>query len=74
MKRIIFIVCLFAITKAYAQNTFQAVTKDSHTQEPLVGATAVIEGTRTGASADLNGLIRINNIPNGKTGYRFFHI
>ncbi len=74
MKRLLFIVCLFAITKAYTQNTFQAVIKDHHTQEPLVGATAVIEGTTTGASADINGLIKINNIPNGKQVIIFSYI
>ena len=66
MKRLLFIVCLFAFTNAYTQNTFQAVIKDAHTKEPLIGATAVLEGTSTGASADLNGLVTISNIPNGK--------
>lgn len=65
MKRLLFILCFFVFTKAYNQNTFQAVIKDAHTKEPLIGATAVLVGTTTGASADLKGLVTINNIPNG---------
>lgn len=65
MKRLLFILCFFVFTKAYSQNTFQAVIKDAHTKEPLIGATAVLVGTTTGASADLKGLVTINNIPNG---------
>jgi len=66
MTRLLFIVYLFAFTKAYGQNTFEAVIKDSHTKEFLIGATAVLDGTATGASTDLNGLVKINSIPNGK--------
>lgn len=65
MKRLLFILCFFVFTKAYSQNTFQAVIKDAHTKEPLIGATAVLVGSTTGASADLKGLVTINNIPNG---------
>lgn len=74
MKRLLFIVCLFVFTKAYTQNTFQAVIKDSHTQELLIGATALVEGTTNGASADLKGLVTINNIPNGKQVIVFSYI
>ena len=66
--------CLFAFTKAYGQNTFQAVIKDSHTKESLIGATAVLDGTTTGASTDLNGLVKINSIPNGKQVIVFSYI
>ena len=49
-----------------AQNRFHAIIKDETTQEPLIGATAIIKGTTTGATADLNGLITIDNFPTGE--------
>ena len=57
---------LFNITTMFGQNSFKAVVKDSVTKEPLIGATAVVQGTTNGASADVNGMIEIKNIPDGK--------
>lgn len=59
-------VCLFTVVGAYGQNTFQAMIKDGHTGEPLVGATALLEGTNRGATADNTGLVVLYNIPDGK--------
>ena len=36
------------------------------TNEPLFGATAAVEGTTTGASADFDGRLTIKGIPSGK--------
>ncbi len=66
MKRIIFILFVFFIVKANTQNTYQAIIKDEHSQKSLVGATAVLEGTNNGTTSDENGLIVLNNIPNGR--------
>ncbi|MBS1652194.1 MAG: TonB-dependent receptor [Bacteroidetes bacterium] len=67
MKKIIL---TFLLTSAalvsIAQNTFKAVIKDSKTKETLVGATAVLQGTTNGSSADINGYAEIKDIPNGK--------
>ena len=65
MKKILL---LFAIpcNVLFAQNSFKAVLKDGETKEPLVGATALFFGTTNGSTADLNGLITISNIPDGK--------
>jgi outer membrane receptor for ferrienterochelin and colicins len=63
-----FILLLMAIlyaSLASGQNTFQAIIKDSESKEALVGATAILQGTTQGSSADENGYIKINAIPNG---------
>ena len=66
MKHIIlpFLAMLFT-SMAYGQNSFKAIIKDSESKEILIGATAVLEGTTNGSSADENGYIEINNVPNG---------
>ena len=66
MKHIIlpFLAILFT-SMAYGQNSFKAIIKDSESKEILIGATAVLEGTTNGSSADENGYIEINNVPNG---------
>ncbi|MDZ4809304.1 MAG: TonB-dependent receptor plug domain-containing protein [Bacteroidota bacterium] len=66
MKYFILIFCLVITTNVYSQNTFKAVIKDSETKEPLIGATAVVQGTTHGASAAINGFIEIKNILDGK--------
>jgi len=64
----------FNIHTVFGQNTFKAVIKDSETKEPLIGATAILSGTTTGATADINGLITLTNIPNGKQEIQFRYI
>jgi iron complex outermembrane receptor protein len=66
MKTFLFIVCILCFTESHTQNTFQAIIKDSHTKEPLIGSAAILEGTNNGAIADLSGLVTITNIPDGK--------
>jgi iron complex outermembrane receptor protein len=62
------------INTVFGQNTFKAVIKDSETKEPLIGATAILSGTTTGATADIDGLITLTNIPNGKQIIEFRYI
>jgi iron complex outermembrane receptor protein len=64
----------FNINTVFGQNTFKAVIKDSETKEPLIGATAILSGTATGATADINGMITLTNIPNGKQIIEFRYI
>ncbi|GAB4251795.1 MAG: hypothetical protein Kow0079_06050 [Vicingaceae bacterium] len=40
--------------------------KDKATNEPLIGATAILDGTTIGASANFEGKLTIKGIPNGK--------
>lgn len=58
----------------FSQHTFKAILKDSVTLEPLVGAAAVIKGTGTGASADLNGEITLANVPGGRQTIVFSYL
>lgn len=66
MKAIIIVLFSALIANAYCQNTFRAYIKDASTNEPLTGATGVLQNTTIGASAGLNGYIEIKNIPDGK--------
>ncbi len=74
LKIILLLLVAFNITTVFSQNTFKAIIKDSETKEPLIGASAILEGTTNGATADINGLITISNIPNGKQEIQFRYI
>lgn len=67
---VLFIALLYTVV-AYSQNTFKAVLKDSKTKEPLIGATAVLQGSTKGAAADTGGLVTLSGIPNGEQIVRF---
>ncbi len=73
-KIILLLMVAFNINTVFGQNTFKAVIKDSETKEPLIGATAILSGTATGATADINGMITLTNIPNGKQIIEFRYI
>src|SRR5690606_7299098 len=74
LKIILLLMAAFHINTVFGQNTFKAVIKDSETKEPLIGATAILSGTATGATADIDGLITLTNIPNGKQVIEFRYI
>lgn len=75
MKKILIVSFFMTLNLCvYAQNTFKAVIKDSETNEPLIGATAILSGTTTGATADIDGLITLTDIPNGKQVIEFRYI
>lgn len=74
-KRIILLIlAAFNIIIAHSQNTFNAILKDSATQELLIGATAVIKGTSKGASSNTNGVLLITNISDGKQRIEFSYV
>lgn len=58
----------------FGQNTMKAVIKDSKTNESLIGATAVLSRTEKVATTDVNGLLTLINIPNGKQIIEFRYI
>ncbi|MFN8355403.1 MAG: TonB-dependent receptor plug domain-containing protein [Spirosomataceae bacterium] len=60
---LLFVICSFS--GAYAQHIFKAQLKDAKTNEPLIGATALLKGTTNGSRTDLNGNVVIRNIPDG---------
>jgi iron complex outermembrane receptor protein len=68
MKKIIFWLILFCnITSAFAQdascNCFvKGIVQDSHTHQPIVGATLLIVGTNQATFTDIHGAYQINNL------------
>ncbi len=63
---LIVLLILLSFSKVLAQHDFKAKITDSKTNEPLIGATAIIQGTNKGATADITGQIEINDIPKGR--------
>lgn len=57
-----------------AQNTFKAIIKDSITHESLLGVTVNIENTSKGQTSDVNGMVTINNVPDGTQHFIFYFI
>ena len=68
------VMLLLITTTVFAQNTFKAIIQDSESKEILIGATAVLQGTHNGESADINGLLEIKNIPDGKQVIVFSYV
>lgn len=67
MKFFICLLCSFLGLSVYAQNgIIRGKVTDVETGESLIGATVIIEGTTTGASADLDGNFSIENVAPGK--------
>ena len=71
---IFFLISLILSNTSIAQNTFKAVIKDIDTKEPLPYATAVVISTASGNVTDQNGVIIIQNIPNGEQTIEFSYI
>ena len=65
-KFILLLIAAINIVTVFGQNSFKAVIKDSETKEPLIGATALLEKTAKGAIVDVNGMLLIEDIPDGK--------
>src|SRR5688500_8032838 len=59
------------IVSGSGQNIFKVIVLDKETQEPLPGATANIQGTTIGGSANESGLIEIPDVPNGNHAIEF---
>jgi len=67
MKKNLLIMCLMAFGSfAIAQTgTIKGRILDQDTNESLIGANAVIDGTTQGATTDMDGYFTINNVPTG---------
>lgn len=75
MKKItVLLAALLYTAIAYSQYTFKALIKDAKTNETLIGATAILQGTTKGATSDTSGMITLANIPNGKQVIKFSYI
>lgn len=56
----------FSVTAGFAQTgTIRGTIVDAKTNEPLIGASVLIEGTSNGAAADLDGNFAIQNVDEG---------
>ncbi len=67
MQRLILPLLAFLYSAAaFGQNNFKANIKDAETKEPLIGATAILQGSPNGATANQNGFVELKNISNGK--------
>jgi len=62
---IVILILLLSASTVGAQNTFKALIK-SHGNQPLPGAAIQLEGSAIGATANENGFLEINSIPNGR--------
>lgn len=51
---------------AHAQSYIEITVLDSATHESLPGATAIVVSTGAGNAADADGIIKLNNIPDGR--------
>ncbi len=76
---IIILILLFNIKISFSQTVVQSVRGlvfDNETQNPLMGATVVITGTKPllGASTDLTGSYKISNVPLGRYNIQISYI
>ncbi len=60
-----------AVNTALAQNKFIAFIRDKNTKEPLTGTIVNLHNASAGGAADVNGVIFIDNIPDGKQVMQF---
>ncbi len=65
MRVIGVIICILFSSLASGQNTFKAIVKSKESQEVLPGASAIVKNTSLGASSNEDGLLQIEDIPNG---------
>lgn len=71
----IVVIFLFMSAPAlFGQHTFRAVISDRESGDVLPGAGAVVQGTMLGATADENGVVEIDDIPDGRYSLVFSFI
>ena len=63
--KILILLSLCGMASAFAQNTLNISVNDSHSDEPLIGVTAILEPLEIGTISDEKGDIHLENIPNG---------
>ena len=68
----LFILCLIAGANAtLAQNRYYAYIKDKESGQPIINAAVRIAGTTLGNISDYNGLVVIDQVPNGRYAIHF---
>ncbi len=75
MKKILFVSFFMTLNLCvFAQNTLNAIIRNSENKAPIIGVTAFIKGTSLAATSNENGLIIIANIPDGIQEIHFSYI
>jgi len=59
---------------AYSQNQFQATILDAETKEPLIGAHILFTDLEKGSIADVEGVVNIDDLPNGILSGKLFYL
>lgn len=65
---------IFISSIAFSQNVFKARIVDEKTDKPLISVNVYIPELKIGAASNLNGLVEISNIPNGKYEIKFSYV
>ncbi len=66
MKRLLLsVLAMAAMSVVYSQNTFNATVLDADLQESLIGVNIFFEILEKGSVTDLNGEVRMENLPDG---------
>lgn len=71
MRSAFVIAFIFIVSGASAQTIFKAIIKSAETFEPLPGATATLKGTTLGGSSNVEGMVEIQNVPDGPQEIEF---
>ena len=75
MKKILFMSFFMTLNLCvFAQNNLNAVIRNSENKDPLIGVTASIKGTSLAATSNENGLIIIENVPDGVQEIHFSYV
>ena len=73
-KLILSLLAIAAINVVYCQNTFKATIMDADSKEPLIGVNVLIEAYERGGVTDENGIIVIENLPDGISEVRISYV
>ncbi|MCM4161920.1 TonB-dependent receptor [Antarcticibacterium flavum] len=65
LKNFLFLFLAFTSTLVYSQNTFRAEIRDAENNTPLLGANVAVSATTMGATANEDGVVVIENLPDG---------
>lgn len=57
------VICLCAVSMAFAQKTLSGTVIDRESGEPVIGASVLVKGTQVGTATDVNGKFTIKNVP-----------
>jgi len=65
LSGLLFFIFAFSLAVQAQTGTIRGTITDAKTNEPLIGASVLVEGTTNGAAADLDGNYVIQNVPAG---------